>query len=245
MRLARALSLGLILVVVIVSAADARSRRVKVKKPASDSRVVALLQRVLADNESLKRELVEIKQRLRPDAVASIEPTPEPTPSANPVIAPIQIPDPSKTLKGYEQHIIKSAKLHDLTPKLADKVASVLAACPGSKLVSGYRRGARVRGSGRPSLHSHYPSRAADLQGNPSCIRKAFDGWPGGLSTDYRAVNHYHASYAPGSREFGSRFAHYRGGRGHRLARRHHHSVPRYARAVPSVQTVASVHTPQ
>lgn len=244
--LARSLSLGLVLVVVMVSTVEARSRR-GVKKPPSDSRVVALLQRVIADNESLKRELVEIKQRLRPDTVASIEvkPESEPAPSANPAaVAPMPIPDHSKTLKGYEHHIASNTKLKNLTPKLADKVAAVLAACPGSRLVSDYRRGARVRGSGRPSLHSYYPSRAADLQGNPECLRKAFAGWPGGLSTDYSRVNHYHASYAPNSREWGARFAHYRGARGHRVARRTHHSVPRYARAVPDVQTVASVHAP-
>lgn len=206
--LARSLSLGLVLVVVMVSTVEARSRRVK--KPPSDSRVVALLQRVIADNESLRRELVEIKQRLRPDAVASIEPTPEPTPSANPAaVAPMPIPDHSKTLRGYEQHIARSAKLKDLTPKLADKVSEILVSCPGAILTSGYRRGARVARSGWPSLHSRYPSEAADLAGNYRCIYSKLKRWPGGYSIDPMAVRHIHLSMAHDKRERGSRFAHH------------------------------------
>lgn len=220
--LARALSLGLMVFLMVPANAEARKSKAK---PSNDARVIALLERVISDNVKLKRELVEIKQRLRPDAVvASADPAP-PLPPRNPVlrVAPMPIPDADKTLKAYESHIARSAKLKDLTPKLADKVAHILAACSGARLVSGYRRGARVAGSGRPSLHSHYPSKAADLAGNPDCIRRQMADWPGGLSTDYSAVRHYHVSYAPHSREWGARFAHYRGGFSHhgRYARHH------------------------
>lgn len=127
-----------------------------------------------------------------------------------------------RTIRNYARHISRSnANITDLVPPLASKVAEINRIC-GSRLVSGYRPGSRVRGSGRLSLHSAYPSRAADLAGNPDCIRRLAQGWPGGMSTDYGNVKHYHISYEPGGREWGARFAHY----GKRRAKRY-----RYAHA--------------
>lgn len=217
----KALALGLLLACVFAATgADARSRHKHKAKDKGDSRVIVLLKRVIADNEKMSREIAALNRRLRPDnvAVASAD-TSMPMPPRNPLaaIAPMPIPDVPKTIKGYEGHIAKSAKLKDLTPPLALKVAEILESCDGARLTSGYRRGARVAGSGRSSLHSRYPSRAADLAGNPSCIRKHLAAWPGGLSTDYSAVRHYHVSYDPKGREWGMRFAH----RGSRYARHH------------------------
>lgn len=90
---------------------------------------------------------------------------------------------------------------------LANKALEIVRDC-GSRIVSTYRPGARVRGSGRPSLHAS--KRAVDVAGNPECIRRKLAGWRGGVSTDYGAVHHYHFSYAPGGREWGSRFKHWK-----------------------------------
>lgn len=217
------MALALILTASIATSAEARSR--KKAKPQPDARVIALLQRVIADNEKLSREIAELNRRLRPDnvVVASAD-LDAPLPPRNPLaaVSPMPIPDVThKTLQGYEAHVVRNAKLKDLTPKLAVKVAEILNSCPGTRMSSGYRRGARVAGSGRASLHSHYPSKAADLAGNPGCILKHLAGWPGGRSTDYGAVRHYHISYAPGSREWGARFAHRGGSRYARYARHH------------------------
>lgn len=179
-------------------------------KPARDSITVSLLRKQAVELAALRKELDDIRKLLRPQ-VASADPQAiVPEAPRNPVaVAPMPIPDVNKTFKGYEARIAKNAKLKDLTPKLAAKVAEILASCQGARLTSGYRKGARVAGSGRPSLHSHYPSKAADLAGNPTCIRAHLAKWPGGLSTDYAAVRHYHVSYAPNGREWGARFAHY------------------------------------
>lgn len=190
--------------IVTVSAAEARQRHRREAMVPTKAVI-----KVLHEMEAMRKELTDIKKLLRPQVVVDLA---VPLPSRNPLLVkpPMSIPDPDKTIKGYAVIIAKSAKLKDLTPKLADKVAEILTSCPGSRLTSGYRRGARVRGSGRLSLHSQYPSKAADLAGNPGCIRKKLTGWPGGLSTDYTAVRHYHVSYAPRGREWGMRFAHYR-----------------------------------
>ena len=115
--------------------------------------------------------------------------------------------------------------MSDLTPKLASKVSEVISAC-GARLTSGYRPGARVAGSGHPSLHSVYPARAADIAGDPSCIYGHLRGWQGGYSIDYGSVRHVHISFSPpgtgylAGREWHARFAHDAGGG---LAHHHYH----------------------
>ena len=80
--------------------------------------------------------------------------------------------------------------------------------CAGFKVVSACRPGARVAGSGRPSLHAS--CQAADYQvRKPACALQLAKGWPGGHSVDYRAVNHFHASWSPKGREWKARFSHY------------------------------------
>lgn len=102
---------------------------------------------------------------------------------------------------------------------LIAKVGEIKSAC-GSKVISAYRPGARVAGTGRLSLHA--VKRAVDLAGNPSCIYAHLKRWPGGYSTDYAAVQHVHVSYEPGGREWGARFAHYASGWPRVLARGRH-----------------------
>ncbi len=126
-----------------------------------------------------------------------------------------------------------TSSLASLITPLADKVREIENAC-GSKVVSGYRPGARVAGSGHPSLHSLWPSRAADLAGNPTCIYAHLTSWAGGYSTDYGNVRHVHMSYSPpgsgalAGREWHARFQHYSGGHHTRRYARHYHHK-RYA----------------
>lgn len=90
---------------------------------------------------------------------------------------------------------------------LIAKVQELKTHC-GAKLISAFRPGAKIRGSGRPSLHAS--KRAVDMTGNVSCIYARMKNWPGGYSTDYRAVAHIHFSYEPNGREWGSRFVHWK-----------------------------------
>lgn len=218
---AGASALALIIAAIATEPADAKSRR-KPVRPSAIATIVKQNAVLLRQQAELRHELASIKKLLRPDAPAaawSIPVMPQ-----NPLIVAISpipdvqhLPEPTGTLAGYKRDIAKSAKISSLTPVLAFKVAEILRACRGTRLVSAYRPGARVRGSGRPSLHGAYPSKAADLQGNPTCIRSRLARWKGGLSTDYYAVNHYHVSYSPGGREWGARFAH----RGSKYAKRY------------------------
>ena len=117
---------------------------------------------------------------------------------------------PVRTIKGYALHQSKSKgrlSLDGYPAPLVTKVRELEREC-GSKLISAYRPGARVRGSGKPSLHAS--KKAVDLVGNPKCMAAHLRNWPGGRSMDYYAVNHYHISYAPNSREWNSQFVHWK-----------------------------------
>ena len=81
-------------------------------------------------------------------------------------------------------------------------------ACDGFRVISTFRPGARVAGSGRTSLHALH--KAADfVVSRWRCAYAALRGFPGGLSIDPARVHHIHASYWPGGREWHARFAHY------------------------------------
>lgn len=188
---------------------------------------------IISEMEKMRKELTAIKQQLMLlHNTSSVEKSEDKPPSQNPILAlpPMPVPDHEKTLKSYRESITRSTKVADLTPKLALKVEEILASCDGARLVSGYRKGARIKGSGRPSLHSQYPSKAADLAGNPACIKRHMEHWGGGMSVDYRAVGHYHISYDEHGREWGARFSHYRGRNSGRYAR-HIKRHERYATA--------------
>lgn len=124
-----------------------------------------------------------------------------------------------RTMRGYAQHLSRNPTrdLSGFPEPLVSKVREIESAC-GSKVISAYRPGSRVRGSGRLSLHS--VRKAVDMQGNPACMRSHLVGWRGGASTDYSGIkpNHIHISYEPGGREWGARFAHYSGKRRIRYA---------------------------
>ena len=162
----------------------------------------------------VKAKRVKTKHRAKPAKHRYYQPKRTNSGVAKKKRVPLPVP---RTIGGYQNHIAKSAKLSQVTPPLAAKAQQIVHAC-GAKVVSAYRPGARVRGSGRRSLHSYYPARAVDMQGNPACIYRHLRKWPGGKSTDYAAVRHVHISYDRRGREWGMAFTHY--GKRARYARR-------------------------
>jgi hypothetical protein len=104
-------------------------------------------------------------------------------------------------------------KLHDvslagLPGPLIAKVYEIEHGCPGFHVISAFRPGARVRGSGRISLHALH--KAADIAGpNYPCAYAHLRDYPGGASIDPYVVHHIHLSWDPGGREWHARFAHW------------------------------------
>lgn len=116
-----------------------------------------------------------------------------------------------------------------LPDQLKAALAKVQAACPGFNVISANRPGSRVRGSGRTSLHAS--CQAADITVSKwSCASRVLKDFPGGMSTDPERVGHIHVSMARGSREYGSRFAHWQPKR-HRVSR--HVRVAKVAEPAP------------
>lgn len=108
-----------------------------------------------------------------------------------------------------------SVAVEPLISPLREKVREIVSAC-GSKVVS-----TGCRGGVTPN---HRQWKAADLQGNPSCIYARLHGWPGGYSTDYSRVKHVHISYNP-RHEWGLRFAHGRTATTHTVSAKRHRRV--------------------
>lgn len=99
-----------------------------------------------------------------------------------------------------------STAIAGLHPVLKAKVQEITAACK-THVVSTYCRGGMTP--------NHGGGFAADLQGDPECIKSHMAGWKGGMSTDYYTApgtKHYHISYSR-KHEWGLRFAHYHGGK--------------------------------
>lgn len=140
-------------------------------------------------------------------------------------------PKPLNIFAGFKRELVRAGrtdrKLAGVTAPLAAMARRLMDEC-GASVISGVRK-TYVRGSGRQSLH--WTGHAVDIVGNPKCLYAtlAKAKWPGGMSTDYAAVRHVHLSYLKGGREWGTRFAHYRGGvKRTRYAR---HRGQRYASA--------------
>lgn len=100
----------------------------------------------------------------------------------------------------------QAARLSGVVGPLAAKAAEIVSTC-GSRVVSAVRH-TFIAGTRQISLHAS--GRAVDIVGNPSCAYALLRGWPGGYSVDYAKVRHVHISYAPGRREWGTRFVHNR-----------------------------------
>lgn len=129
-----------------------------------------------------------------------------PNPARDEVFARPPVFDRPRTIAGYLGEFRPLKSLAGFPMPLQKMVATLQSEC-GARVTSAYRPGARVAGSGRPSLHS--VKKAVDMQGNPKCLYATLKKvrYAGGYSTDYRAVNHLHMSW--GGREHGRRFAHY------------------------------------
>jgi hypothetical protein len=97
-----------------------------------------------------------------------------------------------------------STDLASVSGTLAAKAREIVASC-GSKVISSFRPGARIAGSGHASMHAS--GRAVDIRGNPSCVYGHLQGWRGGYSVDYASVQHVHISL--GGHEDGLRFSHH------------------------------------
>ena len=116
-----------------------------------------------------------------------------------------------------------SRSLGSVGGTLAAKAHEIVAKC-GSTVISAFRRGARIAGTGHASMHAS--GRAVDIRGNPGCIYAHLHGWSGGYSTDYGSVQHVHISL--GGHEDGQRFSHHRSSR-HSRARHGWHRAGRHA----------------
>jgi hypothetical protein len=118
----------------------------------------------------------------------------------------------------YHERSRNSVGLGSVNGTLAAKASEIVASC-GSTVISGFRSGARIAGSGHASLHAS--GRAVDIRGNPGCIYSHLQGWPGGHSVDYGSVQHVHISL--GGFEDGIRFSHYSHHRSRHSSRVGHH----------------------
>lgn len=93
---------------------------------------------------------------------------------------------------------------------LVSKAREIQKVC-GSKIVSSFRRGAKICSRGRCHPSNHALRMAVDMQGNPKCIYSRLRNWPGGYTTDYHTApggKHVHISYNRNSYEWGRRFPH-------------------------------------
>jgi hypothetical protein len=125
----------------------------------------------------------------------------------------------SATIAGYRRAVTNSggarfdhgiravarAPIGGLPGQVKSALRRVQDRCRGFAVVSTFRRGARVAGTRRRSLHADF--KAADFKvDNYACAYKALAGWRHGISTDAWNVNHIHISYSPSRRE--GRFVH-------------------------------------
>lgn len=114
-----------------------------------------------------------------------------------------------------------AAPLSCLPGSVRAALARVDAACGGIQVISTYRRGAAIAGTGgSPSMHRW--CRAADFTTpHPDCVLATLADWPHALSVDYASVKHFHIDDG----------THIRFTHGQHLPRRHvrHHGAARDA----------------
>lgn len=101
----------------------------------------------------------------------------------------------------YAARLRASVSLDGVVYSLANKVRSIQAACPGTKIISTIRHTLIAGGGGAVSKHAS--GRAVDVAGNYSCIYSQLHDWPS-YSTDGPRCRHVHISIGE------SRFRHYR-----------------------------------
>jgi hypothetical protein len=110
------------------------------------------------------------------------------------------------------RHLAARADTTCLPGAIKAALTAANAAC-GITVISTRRPGARIAGTGRPSMHAS--CRAADFTSRDyGCVYRVLAGWPGKLSTDARRIGHVHID--DGRR---ARFAHGQARKRVRLAR--------------------------
>lgn len=128
----------------------------------------------------------------------------------------------SRTFLGYAHELANakgSVSVTGLPGPLIAVINQVQRACPGFKVISAFRKNARIAGTGHRSLHADH--KAADIAGpDYHCAYRVLAGFPGGVSTDAWRMRHIHVSYDPNGREWNKRFAHYAGKKYSRYASR-------------------------
>lgn len=173
--------------------------------------------RVIDVSLAAARELGMVKAGIVPvkiERLTAVAKAPVPVPPAPSLPPPTETTAPTATvlptIAGFIQSLFKVANHANLskTPvELRTFLNRVQDTCGTVTVISGFRPGARVAGSGRVSLHAS--GKAVDYQIKDTvCALKVAKGWPGGHSTDYSRVNHFHISWAPGSGEWKRRFVH-------------------------------------
>lgn len=129
---------------------------------------------------------------------------------AQPVVvaAPVTLPTPF----GVATRTV--ANMAGVPGEIAGFLNNVASQCGSVRVISTFRRGARVAGSGVTSCHAM--GQAVDYTtSNPSCALRVASSVRLGHSIDYGRVAHFHVSNC--AREMGIRFAH--GGGRSRVAR--------------------------
>lgn len=185
---------------------------------------------IVKPDEKMQRELAELKTAFQDLKARAEGPTflgSIPYKALEPVkvasLGPTNV-----TVETPRDLTLRGVPTDSLPPPLKAMLHKIQDTCEGFKVISACRPGARVRGSGRISLHSS--CKAADIVvRNYPCAYTALRGFPGGVSTDPGAVHHIHVSYSPQGREWGSRFAHY--GSRHTRYARHSRHIRHYAKA--------------
>lgn len=109
-------------------------------------------------------------------------------------------------------------------------LAKANAAC-GIRVISTFRRGARIAGTRRVSMHAS--CRAADFTSRDyGCVYRALASWPGKMSIDAGRAKHVHID--------DGRYARFEHGRAHRYAKRTKHlRVAHRHRRGPSTRVAA------
>jgi hypothetical protein len=74
-------------------------------------------------------------------------------------------------------------------------LAKVRNACGRVQVISTFRRGARIAGSGHPSYHAS--CRAVDFNAPRACAMRVLAGWPGGIGTYHGSMHHIHLDTGP------------------------------------------------
>lgn len=102
----------------------------------------------------------------------------------------------ANTLQDYSAALSRNTASESCLPgSIRAALGRVRASCGKVRVISTFRRNARIAGSGRPSYHA--TCRAADFVADYRCAMRVLAGWVGGLSKDPWRVRHLHMDTGP------------------------------------------------